>query len=277
MLVRPRIPANASRGFEAMVCWMGEAPLEKNRTYVLSHTTRETPAFVDEIVYRLNVENQRRQPADTLTLNDIGRISIRTANPVFLDIYEQNRATGSFLLIDALTDLVAACGMVTRLYETRSDDEPTPVVGRRGLVVWLTGLSGAGKSTLSSHLRTDLEARNVPVVQLDGDALREGLSSDLGFSDEGEKREHPTHSRDRQTTRQSGNGRYLLAHLSASRAASPSRPNRGGRPSPRCISNAPWNKLRPATQRGYISGAAKGEIAQFTGLTSRYEPPEHPR
>jgi bifunctional enzyme CysN/CysC len=275
MLVRPRNPATSCRGFEAMVCWMGEVPLEKKRTYVLIHTSRETPAFVDEIVYRLKVENQHRQSADSLELNDIGRVSIRTANPVFLDLYEQNRSTGSFLLVDALTDLVAACGMVTRLYETRPDEDPTPVVGRRGLVVWLTGLSGSGKSTLSGYLRTDLEARNVPVVQIDGDALREGLSSDLGFSDE-----------DRQENiRRAAEIAKLLANQGMVVVCSLISPLAAQRARAREIVGSTFAEVhvectvarcQERDPKGLYQRAAKGEIADFTGLTSRYERPENP-
>jgi bifunctional enzyme CysN/CysC len=275
VLVRPRNPATACRGFEAMVCWMGEAPLELNRTYVMVQSTRETPAFVDEIVYRLKVEDQHREKSSTLELNDIGRVSIRTANPVFLDLYEQNRATGSFLLVDAMTDLVAACGMVSRLYETRTEDAPRSATGRRGLVVWLTGLSGAGKSTLSAHLRTDLEAHNIPVVQIDGDGLRAGLCADLGFGEEARN----------ENIRRAAELAKMLAAQGLVVVCSLISPLRSQRQKAADIVGSAFSEVfvectvEQAIERdpkGLYQRALRGEIKEFTGISSPYERPETP-
>ncbi len=275
MLVRPRNPATACRGFEAMVCWMGEAPLELNRTYVLVQTTRETPAFVDEIIYRLNVENQHREKSGGLGLNDICRVSIRTANPVFLDLYEQNRATGCFLLVDAMTDLVAACGMVSRLYETRAEEAPRSATGRRGLVVWFTGLSGAGKSTLSAHLRTDLEAHNIPLVQIDGDGLRAGVCADLGFSEEARN----------ENIRRAAELAKMLASQGLVVVCSLISPLRAQRErAAQIVGNAFAEVYVECTveqaierdPKGLYERALRGEIKEFTGISSPYERPESP-
>ena len=97
---------------EAMLCWMDDRPLDLGRRYLLRQTTRETPARVAAVVYRVDVDTLRRAPADALALNDIGRVRIETASPVPFDAYRDNAATGAFVLVDADTNATVAAGMV---------------------------------------------------------------------------------------------------------------------------------------------------------------------
>jgi sulfate adenylyltransferase large subunit len=112
MLVEPDDPPVAARELEAMVCWMGEAPLRPGARLVIKHTTRTTRARVEELDYRVDVNALEHQPADELALNEIGRVRIRTGSPLMVDPYSRNRTTGCFILIDEASNDTVAAGMV---------------------------------------------------------------------------------------------------------------------------------------------------------------------
>jgi sulfate adenylyltransferase large subunit len=112
MLVEPDDPPVAARELEAMVCWMGEAPLRPGARLVIKHTTRTTRARVEELDYRVDVNALEHQPAGELALNEIGRVRIRTGSPLIVDPYSRNRTTGSFILIDEASNDTVAAGMV---------------------------------------------------------------------------------------------------------------------------------------------------------------------
>ena len=99
--------------FRATLCWLDERPLDRRRTYVLRHTTREVRARVDRLDHLWNVSTQEAEPApDALAMNDIGQATITLAQPIAADRYDDNRATGSFILIDEATNGTVAAGMI---------------------------------------------------------------------------------------------------------------------------------------------------------------------
>jgi len=103
----------AQRNLRASMCWFGDAPLDLKRKYMLRHTTREVLARVERIDHRWNVSTQEREPATGyLAMNDIAQVELTLAQPVFPDRYADNRATGSFILIDDATNNTVAAGMV---------------------------------------------------------------------------------------------------------------------------------------------------------------------
>jgi len=107
-----RHPA-AARAVEADIAWLGSAPLDPRRTYALRHTTRDVRARVARIADRWNAATQSREPAPaTLAMNDIGRVHLTLAQPVFADRYDAHRATGSFILVDDATHDTVAAGMI---------------------------------------------------------------------------------------------------------------------------------------------------------------------
>jgi sulfate adenylyltransferase subunit 1 len=112
MLVEPDDPPIAARELEAMVCWMGETPLQPGARLVIKHTTRTTRARVEELDYRVDVNKLDHLPADELVLNEIGRVRIRTGSPLMVDPYARNRTTGSFILIDEASNDTVAAGTV---------------------------------------------------------------------------------------------------------------------------------------------------------------------
>ena len=158
--------------------------------------------MVRDIHYRLDVNTLHRdESATSLGLNDVGRVSLRVTQPLFYDSYRRNRQTGSFILAAednnvtvgrrhaARPRLSAAMPAMTSSnvtwHEGRSlRDERSEILGSRGATLWVTGLSGSGKSTLASAVEKRLVHEGRGAYLLDGDNLRTGLNSDLGFTRE---------------------------------------------------------------------------------------------
>jgi bifunctional enzyme CysN/CysC len=124
MISRPRNQPTVTQEFEAMVCWMTDQPLRAGSRYALKHTTRSVKAVVEDVRYRIDVNSLHRDEAsDELTLNEIGRVRIRTSQPLLLDEYRHSRTTGGFILIDETTFDTVGAGMVVRTTVT-ADEEP---------------------------------------------------------------------------------------------------------------------------------------------------------
>ncbi len=113
MICRPHNQPEVTQDLDAMVCWLHERPLTVNGKYFIKHTTRDARALVQSLQYRLDVNTLHRdETAETLGLNDIGRITLRTTVPLFVDEYRRNRSTGSFILVDEATNATVAAGMI---------------------------------------------------------------------------------------------------------------------------------------------------------------------
>ncbi len=113
MICRPHNRPTVGQALEAMVCWFADQPLQVGGRYALKHTTQETRTVVQALDYRLDVNTLHRdQAAESLTMNEIGRVSLRTMAPLFYDEYRRDRATGSFILIDEATNATVAAGML---------------------------------------------------------------------------------------------------------------------------------------------------------------------
>jgi len=112
MIVEPDDQPQATRDIEAIVCWMSEQPLAPRARYVIKHTTRSAKALVDEIEHRVDVNTLGHEPAPQLSLNEIGRVRLRSSTPLVVDPYSRNRTTGSFILIDETTNDTVGAGMV---------------------------------------------------------------------------------------------------------------------------------------------------------------------
>jgi sulfate adenylyltransferase subunit 1 len=113
MLVGEAEAPSVAHAVDATLCWLGDLPLDPRRTYLLRHTTREVRARVAHIDHLWNISTQAREPAPArLARNDIGQVTLTLAGPVFADRYAENRATGSFILIDLTTNNTIAAGMV---------------------------------------------------------------------------------------------------------------------------------------------------------------------
>ena len=199
---RPRV----SRRLEAMLVWMDETPFDPKGAYRIKHTTETTRAMVDRIHYRVDVNTLHRAKADTLELNQIGRVVFTTFKPLKFDPYHKNRATGSFILIDELTNRTVGAGMIidrdagnqlpARMKQsgaTLSEREPRSGVGiderasflgYTPFTLWLTGPVSSGKSEVAYAVERALFERGVLAKVLDGGSLRRGLNRELDFGPE---------------------------------------------------------------------------------------------
>ena len=276
MLVRRNNLPQATRALEAMLCWMDEAPMRTGAPYLLKHTTRTARAFISRVLYRIDPDTLHREPVPALGFNDIGRVEVQTALPLFVDPYKANHATGNFILIDPEGNRTVAAGMI-RAAGTPRSALATAGLGRgRGAVLWFTGLSGAGKTTLARALEKRLLEAGRAAVVLDGDLLREGLCKDLGFS---------AADRDENIRRAGEVARLFFetGHIVICAFISPFRAHRAQVRSRfpagsfleahvRCSLEA----CRKRDPKGLYGRADTGGIPSFTGLGSPYEPPEAP-
>jgi hypothetical protein len=122
MLVDPRRPPHVSRRVEAMLVWMHERPLKLASPYLLKHTTHQVTALISRLHHRVDVNTLAAEPAQQLEMNDIGAVTIETSRPLFFDSYRTNRATGSFILIDPLTNATVAAGMIGEPRRPREEE-----------------------------------------------------------------------------------------------------------------------------------------------------------
>jgi len=187
MIVRKGNIPTVSDRFIATICWMSEEPLKKI-SYILKTGTRKVNSFVNSVKYKIDVNTLHRQEVDQIVLNDIFKATIETTSPIFFDPYLINRETGSFILIDPETNNTVACGMIKCSEEKNkevkhlSGEAKNGFNGEKGKVIWMTGLSGSGKSTIAEILWEMMEGEGYKTIILDGDSVRKGLCSDLGFS-----------------------------------------------------------------------------------------------
>jgi len=112
LIVAAERPASVVKNVKAALVWMDQRPLERNRRYLLKHTSQTAPAIVSGIEHRTNISTLSREPAETLEMNGIGVVSIRLLRPIALDLYRENRSTGAFILIDPQSNSTVAAGMV---------------------------------------------------------------------------------------------------------------------------------------------------------------------
>ena len=204
MIVHPNNLPHIERHFEAMLVWMDENPMKKGTQFYIKHNTNTTRARIDTIRYKIDVNTLEKLEIDHFELNDIGRTVITTIKPLFFDTYETNRNTGSFVLIDPVTNNTCAVGMI--LYQLSSDELVSKITdheikekiskgqclipeadrvkryNHKGFTLWITGLHGSGKNELAYPLEKELFDMGANVVLLDGSTLRMGLSRELDFS-----------------------------------------------------------------------------------------------
>jgi bifunctional enzyme CysN/CysC len=297
MIVREKNLPTVNNLQDAFLCWMNAAPLEKGKRYLLRHTTKTVNVYVKEIVYRLNVNELHRENTQTLELNDIGRVELETAQPLFFDPYKNNRGTGSFILIDPATNVTLGAGMIKSAVadieeklEIPQKKSPNTVWegwniprpdrearnGHKAAVIWFTGLSGAGKTTIGRQLEKRLFEMGLQTTLLDGDQMRHGLCRDLGFT-EYDRRENIR--RISETARlMFENGNLVICTFIS--------PFRSDREFARSLVqpgrfvevfiNCKLETLKERDPKGLYEKAIRGEIKNFTGISSPYEAPENP-
>jgi bifunctional enzyme CysN/CysC len=286
-------PAEVARDLQADVCWLGEQAARPSSRYLIKHTSRTTRAELTRIEHRVDVGSLRTEPDPSgLELNDIGRVSLRTAAPLVVDRYDDNRATGSFVLIDETTNATVAAGMVVEPVRDGGARSPNVVwergeatredrwqaLGQRGATVWLTGLPASGKSAIAAALEARLVGSGIGAYLLDGDNLRHGLSGDLGF-DAGSRAENARRAGEAARLMADA-GLVVLVALVSPYAEHRDRVRRRHAeedlPYVEVYVDTPLEVCEQRDPKGLYRRARAGTLHGMTGVDDPYEPPPDP-
>ncbi|WP_299443344.1 sulfate adenylyltransferase subunit CysN [uncultured Rhodospira sp.] len=270
----------------AHIVWMSEEPLYPERGYLLKIGHATVPAQVTEIKHRLDVNTQAKLAAKRLDLNEVAYCNLSLGRPVPFDPYEDNRTTGGFILIDRATNHTVGCGMIAFglrraaniHWQALEVDKAARAHQKhqRPCVLWFTGLSGAGKSTVANLVEKRLLAMGHHSYILDGDNVRHGLNRDLGFTPE-----------DRvENIRRVAEVARLFVDAGLIVLVSFISPYRAERQLARekvadgefleVFVDAPLAVCEQRDPKGLYRKARAGQIKNFTGIDSDYEPPEAP-
>ena len=284
MLARPNNRPYVGRDIDAMVCWFSEdTELKSGNRYTIQSSTRESKAVIGDLTYRLDVNSLHREEGpQELRLNEIGRVRLRTQQPMMFDSYRQHRFTGSFILIDEATNKTVGAGMINGPVSNdshvvwHSSSVTREQRSHRGATIWLTGLSGSGKSSIASELERSMVAEGRPAYLMDGDNLRHGLNSDLGFGDD-DRRENIRRTAE-VAALFADSGAVAIVSLISPFAAERERAREvhaeRGLPFFEVFVDTPLEVCEERDPKGLYAKARRGEVAHFTGISSPYERPE---
>jgi len=282
------------REIHASLFWLQAEPLALNIPFTLKIGTQSVEARLVEITRVLDsstLEPLAGSPG-IIHKNEVADVRIRARKPLAFDRHDRINETGRFVIV---TGKRIGGGGIVREAEYAGDNAiisdnltwtVSPVtrearaehLGHRGAVVWLTGLSGSGKSTLATGLEYQLHRRGIASFILDGDNLRHGLCSNLGFSPEDRS----------ENIRRAGETAKLMAEAGFVVICSLISPyqadrrrvreicHRDGVPFAEVFINAPIEACEARDPRGLYKKARAGEIKEFTGISSPYEAPESP-
>ena len=276
--------------FKARLFWLGHSPVQIGKTYTLKLGTLEAPVTVEAIERAIDTSDLSNRDAGRIERNGAGEVVLRTKRLLPLDEHLRNPITGRFVLVEDYlpvgggiismegypdqrglvtvksTNITAVGHSVTR--EARAARN-----GHKGGVLWFTGLSGAGKSTLALALERELFAKGYTVYVLDGDNIRGGLNANLGFSPEDRA----------ENIRRVGEVAALFADAGFLVISSFISPYRSDRERARAAAPDSFHEIyvkaslevcETRDPKGLYQRARKGEIRDFTGISSPYEPPE---
>ena len=298
MIVHPKNLPHVERSVEAMVVWMSDQPLAVGKTYLVKHGAAVVKGSCAEIQYRVDPDTLRRDEGPQLGLNDIGRARFSFFKPLFVDEYQRSRQTGSFIVIDPLTNVTVGAAMVIARAGTDqvsrqsaqktvsrdiswqrgkvTADDRARLLRQRAATIWLTGLSGSGKSAIAMELEQRLIEAGHACFVLDGDNIRHGLNRDLGFSPS-DRQENIRRIAEVAKLFNDAGLFVITAFIS------PYREDRGAAReiigTDRFVEvylNASLDVCERRDPKGLYAKARAGQIAEFTGVSAPYEPPLAP-
>jgi bifunctional enzyme CysN/CysC len=278
-------PAVADQ-FEAHVIWMSEAEMLPGRPYLMKIGTCTVGLSIAQPKYKINVNTLDHMAAKTLRLNEIGVCNINLDRPVAFDPYVENRDMGGFIVIDRLTNSTVGAGLLHFALRRAdnvawqgievSKEAHARVKGQQPAVVWFTGLSGAGKSTIANVVERKLYELGRHTYLLDGDNVRHGLNKDLGFTD-AERVENIRRIAEVASLMVDAGLIVLVSFISpfeAERQMARERVAEGE--FIEVFVNTPLEVAEARDSKGLYAKARRGELTNFTGIDSPYEPPESP-
>ncbi len=279
-------PPAVSDQFQATIIWMHDEPMLRGRPYIIKLGTRTLTGSITTPRHKVNVNTLERLAAKQLELNEIGVCNLSFDRAIPFDPYADNRETGGFILIDKLSNDTVGAGLLNfalrraeNIHWQALDVNKTArssLKGQRACVLWFTGLSGAGKSTVANLVEKRLHALGRHTYTLDGDNVRHGLNKDLGFTDA-----------DRvENIRRVAEVSRLMVDAGLIVLVSFISPFRSERRLARELMqpgeflevfiDTPLAEAEKRDVKGLYKKARRGELKNFTGIDSPYEPPEHP-
>ncbi len=284
LLVPPTARPEVADQFAAHLLWMTDEPLLPGRSYLMKIGAQTSPVKITALKHKIDVDTLEHLAGRTLALNEIGFCNFSTATPIAFDPYSENRETGAFILIDRYTNATVGAGMISfGLRRAANIHRQSLLVGRqeretlnghKPAVLWFTGLSGSGKSTIANLVERELHDRGVRTFLLDGDNVRHGLNRDLGFTD-GDRVEN---------VRRVAEVAKLFLEAGTVVLCSFISPFKAERRMARelfaegefieVFVDTPLEDCIQRDPKGLYAKALKGEIANFTGISSPYERPE---
>jgi bifunctional enzyme CysN/CysC len=285
LLVTAASPPGVADQFQATVIWMHEESMLPGRPYFLKIGARTVGATITSLKHKVNVNTLEHLAAKMLELNEIGICNIGLDRQIPFDPYTENRETGSFILIDRLTNETVGAGLI-HFALRRADNihwqaldvnkrARAGLKGQKACILWFTGLSGAGKSTIANLLEKRLHSTGKHTYLLDGDNVRHGLNKDLGFTDA-----------DRvENIRRVAEVARLMVDCGLIVLVSFISPFRSERRMARelvaegefieVFVDTPLEEAEKRDVKGLYKKARRGELQHFTGIDSPYEAPEN--
>jgi bifunctional enzyme CysN/CysC len=295
MMVHVKNVPHFGNTMDAVVVWMHQDRLRLDSEYLIKFPSNTVPGKITDLQYRFDINTLHSQEADTLNVNEIGRISLAINRQVSFDSYSRNRATGAFIIIDRITNSTVGAGMVLERDRAvaREQVEDAPVssnistesslvsksdrenlLGQTAATVWLTGLSGSGKSTIARNLEKRLIDDGRASFILDGDNIRHGLNRDLGFSAE-ERTENIRRIAEVAKLFNDSGVFVITAFISPYlQDRHRARDIIGNERFLEIHVDAPLEVCEQRDPKGLYKKARDGEINRFTGISAPYEAPE---
>jgi bifunctional enzyme CysN/CysC len=279
-------PPGVADQFETTIVWMADEPMLPGRPYWMKIGTKQVAATITEPKYKVNVNTLEHLAAKKLGLNEIGVCNVSLDHPVAFDSYAENRDTGGFILIDRLSNATVGAGLIHFALRRSQNihwqaldihkQSRAALKGQKPCALWFTGLSGAGKSTIANLVEKQLHALGRHTYLLDGDNVRHGLNRDLGFTDA-----------DRvENIRRVAEVAKLMTDAGLIVMVSFISPFRAERRMARALfESGEFYEIHVDTSlavaeardvKGLYKKARRGELKNFTGIDSPYEPPENP-
>lgn len=271
--------------FQAKILWMEDSRLVSGKNYLLKLGTKTIPAVVMRILHKIDVNTGEEIPADEIYKNEIAECEISVADQLVFERFEKNRTLGSMILIDRISHMTAACGVVEKALQRNGNvvyqqmeitkEIRCQQLGQKSGVIWFTGLSGAGKSTLANELEKRLVAAGKHTMLLDGDNIRLGLNSNLGFK---EQDRIENIRRISEVSKLMTDAGLVVLTASISPYASDRRKARDiiGDGFVEVYVSTSLEECERRDVKGLYQRARQGEIANFTGISSPYETPRQP-
>lgn len=279
-------PCEVADQFEINCVWMDQAPGYIGRCFWLKLGTTQVNAHITDIKHKININTFEQLSATQLELNDLSVVTIKTDRPIAFERYQDCAPMGALILIDRMSNQTVAAGMIEFALRRSSNvhrqqleidkSARRTLNGHTSRVLWFTGLSGSGKSTIANALEKELHAQGIRTYILDGDNVRHGLNSDLGFTDA-----------DRvENIRRIGEVAKLMIDAGIVVLTAFISPFRAEREMVRGLFeegefveifvDTPLNIAETRDPKGLYKKARRGAIPNFTGIGSPYEAPETP-